>query len=1148
MGVVATTFSATARSMIALAVAVCCLGLAGSGPLKGMTDLYELSQFIGSPTDMTGSTTIYGANASYSSATTTYPIGFTFYFDNQPYTTFSPNPGGAMSLGRATYPSYHSYYWPNYSTLTSYYPMVVASWCYAGGTVSNGRVHYKLTGTAPNRVLTVEWLNIHTVSSTSYTGGTWQVRLYEGSNTIEFWYGQFNYTSTYYFSVGLVSSATRYINIWGNDITEHYTYPSGQYYTYRYPDTYPITTNTVFEFAPCDRKIKGLIGNVSEGGTASMKSGEDELLLNKQVQRGNTQGFRPFAFDMPTTPCGQWTYDVSFGGPAAAEYSIAPGSGTLITAGLTPTINFTPRGTGIRNATMTIRISNGEVYTYDLRATGLTRIERIGSVPEGGTIGMLDGDKLLTMIDVDRGSSRDLRPFSLRNTNLSPTNKSLANAEVSFTLDDPNGQYSMRLESGSGSSTDSKGGSILAVTKLAISLAPGATVTPVITFAPNSDGVGRGTGPQPATLTVEVDGEIYTYPICGFAVAPTLNFSLNDEPLTGSGARLFVNSVECVAEGASDNSFVLENPGRTPVVIEHVDVLLTESDVRQGTPPYPMKLEWGQTVPVGDYFISSTPAVAPVSANDLVRFPLVLEPGETRALYLGFSAQRPSKRYARMFMYTDAVNFVGKDVQAYMPNPSMTDEEEGILVMDFFGRGRGSGLAGNSEGGLGELPIIFGPVKVLESTVSETWVYNTGECDLRISRGDLRLIAGDVTDFELLDILPNTTVDSRGDYILPPGGSDKITARFTPSRSGSRRASVLLKTNDSTVVIDGVTDRGSHYLDLYGVGKADLEVPPVVLAPAVIGGEPSRGVVTAYNASTESIRITGAMLTGPNVAEFSQDGSNWPTFPITVTPGESVEFGVVFAPGAASTSGPRSAALQVTLDNTDVVTAAIRSLAGTRSLIVSPASLFTTTSVPVGGVAREYAIISNSGTFPVRITGINLVGDNPDQYSIALPQKLSVDPGGLLFLEVTYRPTMPGATAARIEILNNSLAGTQYVELGGAATSVQSLPGSGLGQSIRVGQGDDLARSVAGIGGAGMQVLPNPLRDHGRIAYTLPVSEQVEIELYDLTGTLVRTLYSDQQSNGGQVEFRTDDVATGTYYIVMKHGSGVVRELVRIVR
>ncbi len=56
-------------------------------------------------------------------------------------------------------------------------------------THSTGKVHSKVFGTFPNRVLLIEWLNMSIPSTSTTADATFQVRLYEAGSTIEYVYG-----------------------------------------------------------------------------------------------------------------------------------------------------------------------------------------------------------------------------------------------------------------------------------------------------------------------------------------------------------------------------------------------------------------------------------------------------------------------------------------------------------------------------------------------------------------------------------------------------------------------------------------------------------------------------------------------------------------------------------------------------------------------------------------------------------------------------------------------------------------------------------------------------------------------------------------------------------------------------------------------
>lgn len=1119
---------------IAIAIAALCLL---STSATGMTDIYQLSKTTGTATDMSGSTTLFGTYRSNVSSSLTN-IGFDFYFDGRRYTTFSVTTSGLMSLGVRPYSTYYPYYFPNSTTMNNSYPAIAGFWgryCYTTG---SGKVHYKVTGTAPRRVLTVEWLNVGRYGSLSYTGGTWQVRLHEGTNRIEFYYGNIlrgpNTSTSYSGAIGIASSNTRYLNVYGNDFPrEVYEYPSGQYYTYYRTYYDPINSGTIYIFNPCDREL-AFSGNTAEGGTADMDNG-DVLLTNQETQRGNTDVFSPFTLSNPDNGCSPVTYSLSISGAAAGDYVITSGaSGTLgIGESVIPNIQFTPQALGDRSATLTLTTSNGQRFTYLLNAKGLTRMEWIGDMEQGGTSGMDDGDILMTEIEVHRNDSDDFTPFTIRNFN---TNAGAEPAVVQYILNDPLNEYSIRLASGDESLTES--------------LAANASSTPIVTFAPHANGSEYGTGHQEATLTVIADGEQRVFTLNGFSVAPAAEFYYEDGNRVATSDRTVFRAVEsCVGESVTTVRFDIENVNRMDVRIDDFDVYEIDSRIQQGGQRYPMQLDnWGRLMAMQDYFVSTVPGVAPQSLNAKVELPFVIKPGEKRVLYVNFIATRPGKRYARVFMRTNAVNFFGEDEENFMPGSAGTAPVEGMVTLGAFARGFGSQLAKDMDGGLNGLALTFDPVKVGSFVESDVTVYNTGDCELRINEGDFRPVTGDVDEFELVKIFEGATVDN-GDYVIPVGGSAKVTARFTPSRSGSRRASIMMRTNDSTIYADGVAERGIYYLDLFGSGKADLRVRNAYLAPAVIDGPGSTGIVRVVNTSTEVIEIDGFGLTGPNTNEIMEDPANpWPATPFKLLPETSVELGVAFNPMSGSAPGVRAVMVDISYGSGETISADVMGEAGTRTLLAAPQSLFDGVSIPVGSLDRQIAVITNSGSFPVQLTDVRIEGDGADQYTMYSSGRTVLDPGASEFIEITYAPTVAGPSNANLVVTSNATNGDQVISLGAMASGT-SVIGNPSGANISVSPVNAANRAAVSGGFALHQSLPNPARDVAELTYSLAVDGSVELSIYDSKGVLVQTVVQGDRVAGTYTEkVNVQDLTSGTYVYMLRHNGKVLTRSMTVVK
>jgi hypothetical protein len=149
----------------------------------------------GSLTNMSTGTAILGPVTtgsvmnSTSSAVTTIP--FTFYYMGTAYSQFSVNSNGQMSLGGTVIGT--GAQTPAASTALLV-PLSGTNTIEAAGKAS-----YLVTGTSPNRILTVEWSNLRIPNSTTATTtnlSQMQVRLHEGTGAIEYVYGaMYNYTS-----------------------------------------------------------------------------------------------------------------------------------------------------------------------------------------------------------------------------------------------------------------------------------------------------------------------------------------------------------------------------------------------------------------------------------------------------------------------------------------------------------------------------------------------------------------------------------------------------------------------------------------------------------------------------------------------------------------------------------------------------------------------------------------------------------------------------------------------------------------------------------------------------------------------------------------------------------------------------------------
>jgi hypothetical protein len=1073
----------------------------------------------GSLTDMSGSTTlINGSPAVDDGASALTNIGFTFNFGGVNYTNFSASSNGLLTFGSTATTSF------TITMSTSPYP-----WVSAMGVDQYTRgdgVRYKLIGVSPNRTLVVQWdiFRYNTSSSTAL----YEVRLQETSNEVSFVYGaSASGVTNWNGRVGLVAGSSNYLQVNTttnatslSDVTTNTTFPA---------------SGTIYRFFVCSPNIS-IAGNTAQGAqTANMLNGET-ILAGTQVQRGSSASYLPFTITNPAAACGPRTFTYAITGPAAADYALSTTTGTLAAgASNAPVLTFTPQGTGIRTATLTI-VDNGTPQfqrSYTLSAIGTPRFVVTGNPTQGGTALMNSGDTLLSQVVLYHGTCANYTPFNLANTNLSPGTSPLTYTLVLDSAGAATTQYSIV-----GASTGT--------------LTPGVAVTPTIRFCPTAIAF----GPQEARLRVTTsDGDSRIYVLRALAGAPQVRFSINGaEQLPGS--VVFNQTTTCVGEEAVSVPLVLTNIGIGDVNISSVAVYQTDTTYQQGTPQLPLTRDaQGRLVPVNGYILTSQPGVAPIGANTAAVFPIVIPEGQSRTYYLTYVGPAAGRRFGRAFIRTTGENFIGIDTNAYNNTTVMPTRTLGLMTLEFVARSVGSQLAATAAGERIR-PLVFDGVRIGDTLQKSFRVANAGACVLRISRDQLRIFSGDVNEFKLVSILPGSAMDpASGDYLIAPGASDSIIVRFIPSRSGTRMATLRFRTNDSSMGIAGVTERGVYLMDIQGRGRAGLDPRDLVLDPVAVGSS-SVGTAVLENSSTVAVEIGQIVFVGGDAAQFAENTSApWPARPSIVLPGSKLNVSVRMTP--VGDPGDRRTQLLVITTSGDTARVNVRGEAGTQNLVVSPTSLFENLVIPSGSAVRQVVRISNNGTLPIRIETPMLSGPDSANYRLGSLPRLDIGPGATEYLEVTFAPINGGQSSAEIAI--TPVGGTtQVVTLGGEAIRVRGDddPTAALafdGAPSRVEEWTDgvsgVDRDVATSGMRLSAPMPNPASNSVVIAYALTARSDVSIVLFDASGRMVRELASTTVDAGEhRLSVDVSDLSAGVYHYRLSVGGRTLSRSLVIAR
>jgi len=159
-----------------------CTGFAQAQTANSQNYIFSTTG-TGSLQDMSaGTTQLIGPNA-ITAATALVDVGFDFWFMGERYTQFSVNTKGLVSLGALAPTSTESL------GAVGSNKRYICALSYNTAVGSNGKVHYKISGVAPNRVLTIEWKNMLLGVTATLGDATYQVSLSETSGAITLAYG-----------------------------------------------------------------------------------------------------------------------------------------------------------------------------------------------------------------------------------------------------------------------------------------------------------------------------------------------------------------------------------------------------------------------------------------------------------------------------------------------------------------------------------------------------------------------------------------------------------------------------------------------------------------------------------------------------------------------------------------------------------------------------------------------------------------------------------------------------------------------------------------------------------------------------------------------------------------------------------------------
>ena len=180
------------------------LCMSGIGTLRAQVT-YRFTALPGTYTLLTGATNVTLVGNTNDGYNSFIPLNFNFYYNGAATATTTV---GVSTNGFMTLSGFLNNSTPANSLATGLSgrrPIIAPLW---DDISAISGLSYLTSGSAPNRVFTMQWRNIHWNQAYVPIAGSFQVKLYETSNFIDFIYDSTGATNNASASIGLTATAT----------------------------------------------------------------------------------------------------------------------------------------------------------------------------------------------------------------------------------------------------------------------------------------------------------------------------------------------------------------------------------------------------------------------------------------------------------------------------------------------------------------------------------------------------------------------------------------------------------------------------------------------------------------------------------------------------------------------------------------------------------------------------------------------------------------------------------------------------------------------------------------------------------------------------------------------------------------------------
>ena len=231
--------------------------------------------------------------------------------------------------------------------------------------------------------------------------------------------------------------------------------------------------------------------------------------------------------------------------------------------------------------------------------------------------------------------------------------------------------------------------------------------------------------------------------------------------------------------------------------------------------------------------------------------------------------------------------------------------------------------------------------------------------------------------------------------------------------------------------------------------------------------------VAVSNSGGQSLTLSRASISGTG---FSLSGV---AFPVTLSPGQSLNATVVFSPQSAGTAtGSISLTYSGTsrhhdwrFNNSPVLTVPLSGTGASSGLVVANPSSVSFGSLLVGNSQTQTVSLTNSGGTSVTVSQATTQGSSFSVNGLTLPVTLPA--GWSTSFSVTFAPQTAGAANGNIAFASNASNSTLNLPLSGSATAPGSLSPTPAGLNfgnVQTGNNQPLVETLTNSGGSSVTV------------------------------------------------------------------------------